>query len=190
MMLKMAKAFWCAAFLVLLCMPMPNVADAAAPSAEQAQLLKQFQSSHDRVRARLSPNDRAILDQMCQRLAGALHRPAKLPQDAAAMIGHAMPDLTSAEVASLADYASGDAGVAGSSSSLESSSAIGSAAGGNSQSQLLQATQQMQETQMSFNLQYLQLQSQMQAENRSYTAVSNIMKTKHDTVKNSISNIR
>jgi predicted nucleic acid-binding Zn-ribbon protein len=55
---------------------------------------------------------------------------------------------------------------------------------------LLAATQKMQETQMSFNLQYLQLQSQMQHENRSYTAVSNIMKTKHDTVKNSISNIR
>jgi hypothetical protein len=52
------------------------------------------------------------------------------------------------------------------------------------------AVGQMLQTQMSFNLQYLQLQSQMQAENRSYTAVSNIMKTKHDTVKNSISNIR
>ena len=59
-----------------------------------------------------------------------------------------------------------------------------------SQAQLLEATKQMQETQMSFNLQYLQLQSQMQHENRSFTAVSNIMKTKHDTVKNSISNIR
>ena len=55
---------------------------------------------------------------------------------------------------------------------------------------LLTATRQMQETQMSFNLQYLQLQSQMQNENRQYSAVSNIMKTKHDTVKNSISNIR
>ena len=64
------------------------------------------------------------------------------------------------------------------------------AAGGDSQQSLMAATQQMQETQMSFNLQYLQLQSQMQAENRSYTAVSNIMKTKHDTVKNSIANIR
>jgi hypothetical protein len=62
--------------------------------------------------------------------------------------------------------------------------------GGASQDQLLAATQQMQDMQMSFNLQYLQLQSQMQAENRAYTAVSNIMKTKHDTVKNSISNIR
>ena len=64
------------------------------------------------------------------------------------------------------------------------------AANGNSQNQLLNATKQMQETQMSFNLQYLQLQSQMQHENRSYTAISNIMKTKHDTVKNSISNVR
>ena len=58
------------------------------------------------------------------------------------------------------------------------------------QSQLLDATKSMQETQMSFNIQYLQLQNQMQHENRSYTAISNIMKTKHDTVKNSISNIR
>lgn len=64
------------------------------------------------------------------------------------------------------------------------------AASGNSQNQLLNATKQMQETQMSFNLQYLQLQNQMQHENRSYTAISNIMKTKHDTVKNSIANIR
>ena len=58
------------------------------------------------------------------------------------------------------------------------------------QEALLAATRAMQETQMSFNLQYLQLQAQMQAKNRTYTAVSNIMKTKHDTVKNSISNVR
>jgi hypothetical protein len=54
----------------------------------------------------------------------------------------------------------------------------------------INATKQLQETTLSFNQQYLQLQSQMQQENRSYTAVSNILKTKHDTVKNSISNIR
>ena len=46
------------------------------------------------------------------------------------------------------------------------------------------------EMRVEFQPQYLQLQSQMQNENRSYTAISNIMKTKHDTVKNSISNIR
>jgi hypothetical protein len=55
---------------------------------------------------------------------------------------------------------------------------------------LLTGAEQMPETQMSFNLQYLQLQSQMQNDNRQYTTVSNIMKTKHDTVKNSINNIR
>jgi hypothetical protein len=58
------------------------------------------------------------------------------------------------------------------------------------QAALVAAARRLQETQMSFNLQYLQLQSQMQHENRSYTAISNIMKTKHDTVKNSISNVR
>lgn len=67
---------------------------------------------------------------------------------------------------------------------------IGAASSGGSQDQLLAATKNMQETQMSFNLQYLQSQSPMQPENRSYTAVSNIMKTRHDTVKNSISNVR
>jgi len=40
------------------------------------------------------------------------------------------------------------------------------------------------------DLQSLQLQSEVQNQSRSFTAVSNIMKTKHDTVKNSISNIR
>ena len=68
--------------------------------------------------------------------------------------------------------------------------ALGGIAGGDGQAQLLNATKQMQETQMSFNLQYLQLQSQMQHENRSFTMLSNIMKGKHETVKNSISNIR
>ena len=55
---------------------------------------------------------------------------------------------------------------------------------------LLQAIKAMQEMEQSFNLQYLQLQKQMQDENRRYTLVSNIMKTKHDTAKNAINNIR
>lgn len=59
-----------------------------------------------------------------------------------------------------------------------------------SQRELTRALQSLQEAQMSFNLQYLQLQQKMQNENRQFTAVSNIMKTKHDTVKNSIGNIR
>jgi hypothetical protein len=55
---------------------------------------------------------------------------------------------------------------------------------------LFVAGKQMHESQMSYNLQYLALQSQMQHENRAFTAISNIMKTKHDTVKNSIANVR
>jgi Skp family chaperone for outer membrane proteins len=55
---------------------------------------------------------------------------------------------------------------------------------------LVAAAKDMEQAQMSFNLQYLQLQSQMQNENRAYTAVSNIMRTKHETVKGSISKIR
>ncbi len=61
---------------------------------------------------------------------------------------------------------------------------------GNDRPQLVAAAKEFQELQMSFNLQYLQLQNTMQNENRQFTMVSNIMKTKHDTVKNSISNIR
>jgi hypothetical protein len=44
--------------------------------------------------------------------------------------------------------------------------------------------------QLSFNQQYLALQSQMQRESRQYSSIANIMKTKHDTVKNAISNVR
>jgi hypothetical protein len=55
---------------------------------------------------------------------------------------------------------------------------------------ILQTTKDFQEMQMSFSIQYLQLQQKMQNENRSFTLISNIMKTKHDTAKNSINNIR
>lgn len=52
------------------------------------------------------------------------------------------------------------------------------------------AIAELQQIQASFNMRYLQLRSQMQHENRSYAAISNVMKTKHDTAKNSISNVR
>jgi hypothetical protein len=41
-----------------------------------------------------------------------------------------------------------------------------------------------------FNLYYLQLQEQLSAENRAYTAMSNVLKARHDTIKNAIGNIR
>ncbi len=55
---------------------------------------------------------------------------------------------------------------------------------------LLAAVKALQEMQMSFNLQYLMLQNTISQENRQFTMVSNIMRQKHDTVKNSINNVR
>jgi hypothetical protein len=49
---------------------------------------------------------------------------------------------------------------------------------------------QLQEMNQSFNTQYLYLQQKMQDESRRFTLLSNVMKTKHDTAKNSISNVR
>lgn len=42
----------------------------------------------------------------------------------------------------------------------------------------------------SYDIQYLQLQQKMQQENRQFTMVSNIMKTKHDAARSAINNIR
>lgn len=70
-------------------------------------------------------------------------------------------------------------------------SALGNmAASGDTSAVLLQETKRMQELNQSFNLQYLQLQQNMQNDNRQFTTLSNIMKTKHDTAKNSINNVR
>ena len=55
---------------------------------------------------------------------------------------------------------------------------------------LIREAEQMQEMQMSFNTAYLELQQAMQDESRRFTAISNVMKTKHDAMKNSISNVR
>ena len=68
--------------------------------------------------------------------------------------------------------------------------ATGSASGSSGTQNLMTATQQMQETQMSFNLQYLQLQEQMQQENQNYTTLSNVMKTRNATAKNAMANIK
>ncbi len=74
---------------------------------------------------------------------------------------------------------------------MNSATGSGSSGGkGNMQQDLMNQTQDMQEMMASFNLQYLQLQNKMQAENRSYTTISNVMKTKHDTAKSSIQNVR
>ena len=63
------------------------------------------------------------------------------------------------------------------------------AAGGSEGAIMMQATKEMQEMNQQFNLQYLQLQQNMQNENRKFSALSNVMKTKHDTAKSMIQNV-
>ena len=54
---------------------------------------------------------------------------------------------------------------------------------------LLEAQRTMQDQNQSFNLQYLQIQDQMQKESREFTTVSNIMKVRSDSAKAAINNI-
>ena len=140
-------------------------------------------AQHRNVRSRLSVADQELLGQLAAQIRKQLFKnpQTNLLGSTETMIRNRIPSLTNEEAGSLAEYILGG---------IASNDPVGAVGRGSGQNSLLQATKQMQETQMSFNLQYLQLQSQMQNENRQYTAVSNIMKTKHDTVKNSISNIR
>jgi len=71
----------------------------------------------------------------------------------------------------------GSAGTAGG----EGGAAEGSSAGG---------MDDMLARNADMNLYYLQLQERISAESRAYTTLSNVLKTRHDTVKNAIGNIR
>lgn len=62
-------------------------------------------------------------------------------------------------------------------------------AGGSSEGDLLEATRTLQQEARTYNLQYLQLQEGMQRESREFTALSNVMRVKHDSAKSAISNI-
>jgi len=54
---------------------------------------------------------------------------------------------------------------------------------------ILEATRALQQEAQAMNLQYLQLQEQMQQESREFTALSNVMRVKHDSARNAIGNI-
>lgn len=79
------------------------------------------------------------------------------------------------------------AGVGGNASA--STSAEGPGAGGLPGSPATSVESQLAASQ-DMNMYYLQLQEAMSAENRSYSACSNVLKARHDTVKNAIGNIR
>ncbi|MGB9600192.1 MAG: hypothetical protein ACP5QK_07870 [Myxococcota bacterium] len=55
---------------------------------------------------------------------------------------------------------------------------------------LLSATKALQEANWQFSLEYLNLQEKVSSENRYFSTVSNIMRTRHDSAKNAINNLR
>lgn len=75
------------------------------------------------------------------------------------------------------------------SSSPVTASDGGTSAGSTPEGDVLEATRALQQEARTFNLQYLQLQENMQRESREFTALSNVMKVKHDSAKAAISNI-
>ena len=48
---------------------------------------------------------------------------------------------------------------------------------------------EMQKQSQAFNLQYLQLQTELQDDNRKFSTLTNLMKVRHDTVKAAINNM-
>lgn len=76
----------------------------------------------------------------------------------------------------------GSAGTATATRSMVSGDAAAGTTGSAVEDQLAQSADQ--------NLYYLQLQERISAESREYSALSNVLKARHDTVKNAIGNIR
>lgn len=62
--------------------------------------------------------------------------------------------------------------------------------GGASQAQSLDVSTEMRAAQEAFNRQYLEMQDSMQNENRQYVAAATLLKSTHDSVRKSISNLR
>lgn len=114
--------------------------------------------------------------------------------------------IISAAISGVATVKNAGSNIASSSSAITAPNSTGLTAGGGSTSGggglgasgvgaggsqgMLDQMQKYQEMNQSFNMQYLQLQQNMQNESRKFSVISNIMKTKHDTAKNSISNLR
>ena len=94
------------------------------------------------------------------------------PAQTSAGVGAAMP------VGSLSPE--GSAGAAG--SAAAAGLAGGSAENGGVEAALNQSANQ--------NLYFIEIQERISAESRSYSAISNVLKARHDTVKNAIGNIR
>jgi acetyl-CoA carboxylase carboxyltransferase component len=92
-------------------------------------------------------------------------------------------------VASAAAPALPSGSVAGASLGEAATGGVAGAVAAGTQGDLLEATRALQQEAQAMNLQYLQLQEQMQRESREYQALSNVMKVKHDAARAAIANI-
>ncbi len=98
--------------------------------------------------------------------------------------------------------AAGVGGVAGGTSSAGLGGLVGGAGGvgggvgggtgvtGNDPGSMFAAIQASQTQSQMFNLKFLQLQEDAQKSNREFSAMSNILKVRHDTAKNAIGNMK
>ncbi|WP_242340348.1 MULTISPECIES: hypothetical protein [Anaeromyxobacter] len=101
-----------------------------------------------------------------------------------------------ASVELAAPFVPGGTVVSGALRSAAGTLASGGATGGahvaetaGAEGDIVAATRALQQQSQSFNLQYLQLQENMQRESREFAALSNVMKVKHDSAKSAINNI-
>jgi len=62
--------------------------------------------------------------------------------------------------------------------------------GGSDPMSMIDANRQMMQEGAQLNMQYLQLQHDMQQESQQYNTVSNVMKVRHDSAKAAINNVR
>jgi hypothetical protein len=124
---------------------------------------------------------------------------AGLARGVAATVGLAAPyvpggTVLSAAVRSAANAARGKPSAFGADAGTSVAGAVATGPAGTGgaepgEDDVLAATRALQQEARTFNLQYLQLQEAMQRESREFTALSNVMKVKHDSAKAAINNI-
>jgi hypothetical protein len=78
--------------------------------------------------------------------------------------------------------------LSGADSTPEGSAGSAGPAGGSGSAQ--SGADDILDHQADLNMQYLALQERINAESREYSAISNVLKARHDTIKNAIGNIR
>ena len=103
------------------------------------------------------------------------------------------PAPGTAPVAGAAPFVGGStAGAAGLAGSGPGAGVVGApgGTGASAETDVMASARALQAESQAFNAQYLQLQEAMQRENREFTALSNVMKVKHDTARAAIGNIQ